>query len=282
MLKLPRISIVTLSYNQVAFLEETILSVLDQNYPFLEYVIIDGGSTDGSVDVINKYEKHLLYWVSEKDKGQSNAINKGFDRCSGDILNWLNSDDRLTPNALASVAAAVRAAPDAGVWAGCCNIVDAAGNLLETNVPRGLVRNKLASWGFEGHLFQPACYFSRKAWEKYGPLDEELHFCFDLDFYLKVVTDYEFYGVGKIWAEATFHKDAKTQKHMDQMKEEISVVQRRHGFERLVSGNGPSREEIIYGFLRPGLLRAAAVKLYKFGLRNYYNARLKLKGMKLS
>jgi len=277
---LPKISIVTISYNQVRFIEKTILSVLNQKYPELEYVVIDGGSTDGSIDIIKKYEKHLLYWVSEKDKGQSHAINKGFAMCNGEILNWISSDDRLTPNALFSVAEAMSADPSAGAWAGCCNIVDAAGNLLETNVPRGLVRDKIASWGYKGHLFQPACFFSRKAWETYGPLDENLHYCFDLDFYLKVMTGHKFTGVGKILAEATFHKDAKTQKHVNLMKEEISLVQKRHGFEKLISRNEHSNDEIACSFLQPGPLRRVLVKLYKYVLRNYYNIRLGLKAVK--
>ncbi len=109
----PKISIVTPSYNQAEFLERTILSVLNQNYPNLEYIIIDGGSTDGSVEIIKKYEKFLAYWVSEKDKGQADAINKGFKRATGDIVAWQNSDDTYSPDALQSVAGFFRQNPNA-------------------------------------------------------------------------------------------------------------------------------------------------------------------------
>lgn len=109
---LPKISIVTPSYNQGEFLEQTILSVLDQNYPNLEYIVIDGGSTDNSVGIIKKYERHLSYWISEKDKGQSDAINKGIRKMTGDIFNWLNSDDFFSPGILKEVARTYKSNPD--------------------------------------------------------------------------------------------------------------------------------------------------------------------------
>lgn len=105
----PRISIVTPSYNQGRFLEETLRSVLLQGYPDLEYIVIDGGSTDESGEIIRKYEAWLTYWVSERDQGQSDAINKGWRRCTGDIIVWLNSDDGYAPNALCEVARAFQA-----------------------------------------------------------------------------------------------------------------------------------------------------------------------------
>jgi glycosyltransferase involved in cell wall biosynthesis len=113
--ELPKISIVTPSFNQGRFIEKTILSVIEQDYPNLEYIIIDGGSTDESVEIIKKYEKHLAYWVSEPDRGQSHAINKGFERATGEIFGWLNSDDWYHPGALKALAEAFAANPEAGV-----------------------------------------------------------------------------------------------------------------------------------------------------------------------
>jgi len=115
---LPRITIVTPSFDQAKYLPETIESVLKQDYPNLEYIIIDGGSTDGSVDVIKRYERHLSYWVSEKDSGQSEAINKGFKKATGEFFNWINSDDVLFPGALHRIAEAFAKNPDADLIVG--------------------------------------------------------------------------------------------------------------------------------------------------------------------
>ena len=104
--ELPKISIVTPTYNQGRFIEQTICSVLDQGYPNLEYIIIDGGSRDNTVDIIKKYEHRLSYWVSEMDSGQTHAINKGFAKCTGEIFNWINSDDYYAPDALQKIAKA--------------------------------------------------------------------------------------------------------------------------------------------------------------------------------
>src|SRR6202521_5828217 len=113
---LPRISVVTPSFNQGPYLERTICSVLDQNYPKLEYIIMDGGSTDESVEVIKRYERHLTYWVSEPDAGQSNAINKGLARTTGTIRTWLNSDDYYLPETFETIAEAAEAHPESGAF----------------------------------------------------------------------------------------------------------------------------------------------------------------------
>lgn len=267
MSKIPKISIVTPSFNQAKFLEQTILSIINQDYPDLEYIIIDGGSTDGSVEIIRKYEEYLTYWVSEKDNGQANAINKGFAMCTGDVLNWINSDDRLKPGALKSVAEIVRAHPDAGAWVGSCKLVDEKGVLLRTNKPRGLTRDKMAGWGNTGHFFQPSCFIARKAWDKYGPLDESLYCCFDLDLYLKIAKDYKFHGVNKVWSEATIHREAKTSARIPLLRAERHIVQARHGYESLAIKN-IERAEMIAMKVEKVL---KLLKLGKRGLRKILN-----------
>jgi glycosyltransferase involved in cell wall biosynthesis len=123
----PKISIVTPSFNQGQYIEETILSVLSQNYPNLEYIIIDGGSTDDTVEIIKKYESRITYWVSEPDRGQSHAINKGLQKCTGEIFNWLNSDDWYMPGALFDVANAFRINSRAQFVSGYENHVEQSG-----------------------------------------------------------------------------------------------------------------------------------------------------------
>ncbi len=130
MINYPKISIVPSSYNQGQFLEETVLSVLNQNYPNLEHIIIDGGSTDNSVDIIKKYEDQLAYWVSEKDKGQTHAINKGFKHSNGEILNWLNSDDLLAPGALHVIAEEFSKNPRVDFFFGDFTIIDKEGRVI--------------------------------------------------------------------------------------------------------------------------------------------------------
>src|SRR5262245_14647820 len=157
-MKLPRISIVTPSYNQGKFIEATIRSVLDQGYPNLEYLIIDGGSTDESVDIIRRYEKHLAYWVSEKDNGAADAISKGFARATGDIFAYLNSDDVYLPGALQTIAS-VMDDPAAGVAFGNMYWMDADG---KTVGERRQTRFNRLGYLFGGcDLMQPATFWRK-------------------------------------------------------------------------------------------------------------------------
>ena len=176
----PKFSIVTPSFNQAAFLERTILSVLNQNYPNLEYFIIDGGSTDGSVEIIKKYEKYLAYWVSEKDNGQAHAVNKGWALATGQWLGWQNSDDIYLPGAFHKVAVAAANIPDKDLI---------YGNIYHINQQDKIERDYrfsrtgLKSPFYEGPIAFQATFFGKGLVDKCGFLDESLEFCMDVEYF---------------------------------------------------------------------------------------------------
>jgi Glycosyl transferase family 2 len=172
----PRVTIVTPSYNQSEYLEETIRSVLLQGYPDLEYIVIDGGSSDASVDIIRKYEPWLSYWVSERDNGQSAAINKGLARSSGAYVNYVNSDDRLEPGALQAVASAFDGCPTADVVYGRCVLADQEGRRTSVYQGRGDTVDELFASLLAGDSLHPlAMFFRREALVRAGGFDEQLH-----------------------------------------------------------------------------------------------------------
>lgn len=178
----PRVSVVTPSYNQGQFIEETIRSVLLQGYPDLEYIIIDGGSTDGSVDIIRKYEHQLAYWVSESDKGQSDAINKGWCHSRSDIIAWLNSDDTYMPGTLHRVSSAFITCPNVCMVYGSCNLTDEKGHITRNVPAREFDLNTLLLGNF---IPQLTVFLRRHVIEKVGLLDTSLHYTMDYDLWLR-------------------------------------------------------------------------------------------------
>ncbi len=180
----PKISIVTPSYNQAQFLERTILSVLNQNYPNLEYIIIDGGSTDGSVEIIKKYEKYLAYWVSEKDKGQADAINKGFLEVTGDILAWQNSDDIYLPEVFLKVAKEFENHQETDLVFGNIYLIN-----KETRIIRDIryVPFSLCCLLHEGwNITNQAAFWRKKVLENVGLLDRTLCYAMDYDWFIRL------------------------------------------------------------------------------------------------
>lgn len=203
----PRVSIVTPSYNQGQFLEETIRSVLLQGYPNLEYLIIDGGSTDGSVEIIRRHEPWLAYWVSEADNGQSEAINKGFAASTGTILAWLNSDDRYRPGAIETAVQALAANLDAGVIYGDCIEIDETGRDLRTYEARDFdLRRQVV----KQTIPQPAAFFRRAVWEEIGPLRTDLHYTMDRDFWNRAALHFSFAHVSAVMADMRMHASSKS------------------------------------------------------------------------
>jgi glycosyltransferase involved in cell wall biosynthesis len=179
----PLVTIVTPSLNQVAFLEETIQSVIQQDYPHIEYIIVDGGSTDGSVDIIRTHQQHLKYWVSEPDKGQSNAINKGFAQATGAIFSWLNSDDLLAPSAVRIATHFLSVYPEIGLAYGDRLHIDAKRNVVGVlrcpSHDNGMFKKNIT-------LPQESTFFRRNVFDSVGGLDEDLHFSMDFDLWCKI------------------------------------------------------------------------------------------------
>jgi glycosyltransferase involved in cell wall biosynthesis len=183
MIGLPTVSIVTPSFNQARFLEKTIQSVLSQDYPHIEYILIDGGSTDGSVEIVQKYSAHLACWVSEPDRGQSDAIARGFSMASGDVFAWLNSDDLLMPSAVGIAVREFTRDPSLGLVYGDRIEIDAKGNAI------GVVElpsHREAMFRRNFTIPQETAFFRRHAYEAVGGVDATLHFAMDVDLWIRL------------------------------------------------------------------------------------------------
>ena len=206
---LPKISIAIPSFNQGQYIEDTITSILDQAYPELEIFVFDGGSTDSTVDVLKKYDRHLTYWVSEKDKGQTDAINKGLRRATGQILAYLNSDDFFLPNAFQYIAQAYQKYPQAGLYTGNGLIVDG-----RKQNPRRYMRE--IGYTYESllrgscYLLQPSTFINREAWNRAGEFDDTLRFAMDLEYWLRVGRDFEVVLLNEPLSAWRMHEDIKT------------------------------------------------------------------------
>lgn len=200
------VSVVTPSYNQAAFLEQTIQSVLDQDYRELEYFVVDGGSTDGSVDIIRRYANRLTWWTSEKDSGQAEAINKGIKRARGEIVAWLNSDDMLLPGAITAAVQALASHPKATLVYGDTRAVDGENRILNVLHYQQLSLADLLCFQIIG---QPAVFMRRSAFEAAGGLDTSYHFMLDHQLWIKLAQHGEMVHINQVWASARYHPQAK-------------------------------------------------------------------------
>lgn len=219
----PKISVVVPSYNQGRFIEKTICSIYQQNYPNLELIVIDGGSTDDTLNIIYKYEGYIDFWISEEDSGQANAINKGFQRATGDILYWINSDDYLLPNALFHVGS-FDWKPEIGAIVGTGHKVDLQDRIQYTPKVPELSYHAFLHWVGYGNFMQPACFFSARAWRECGPLNEKLDFCLDVDLWLKISQKYNFVKIEQDLAHAYIHPNAKTTAERERSKAETALL----------------------------------------------------------
>jgi len=202
----PLVSIITPSFNQVAYLEQTIESALGQDYPHLEYILVDGGSTDGSLAIIEKYAEKLAWWVSEKDNGQAEAINKGLARAKGEIVAWLNSDDVYLPGAISGVARVFEENPDVVLVYGNMLAVNENGETINLFKYKQLNLEDLLCFQIIG---QPAVFFRRDALERAGYLDPTYHYLLDHHLWLRIASQGRMLHVDETWAAARYHAKAK-------------------------------------------------------------------------
>ena len=208
MFSLPKISIITPSYNQGHFIEDTITSILGQGYPNLEYIVMDGGSTDNTVEILKKYDSQISYWESVKDSGQAHAINKGFARATGEILMWLNSDDILLPRTLFYIAENVKEQGDALYFGNCMHFRE--GNGLWAEGSNVVLANEVINIKTLDYIIQPSSWWTRKVWEEVGKLDEKINYVFDWEWFIRVSEKFELIPIQKAISLYRFHEDHKS------------------------------------------------------------------------
>jgi glycosyltransferase involved in cell wall biosynthesis len=229
----PKISVITPSYNQGQYIEETILSVLNQNYPNLEYLIMDGGSNDNTVEVIKKYADKITFWVSEKDKGQAEAINKGFKKATGDILCWLNSDDYYFNDTLHYIAKNLDVSKKEILFGEVDHIFEPHGKIKPSNVKNKYENYQLELYDF---IIQPGSFWTKKVWEEVGEVNENLHFVFDWDWFVrakKVNTNFKYHK--RTLAMYRVHDAHKTSNGGQKRQKEIEYILREYSGEKMLN-----------------------------------------------
>jgi len=226
--KYPLVSIVTPSYNQAQFLEKTILSVLNQNYPSLEYIIIDGGSTNGSIEIIKKYQKYLTYWISEKDEGMYDAINKGLKIASGDFLAYLNSDDLYLPNTVQTVVDYFQSHPDISLIYGDCNFIDSEGRFLYSYHYPAFKWDRFIVLNWSS-IPQQATFWRRDIHKKIGYFNPEFKMAGDFEFYARVGKHFQIDHLKKVLATYRLHKKSLSSTWQDKNQEEVERIHQRYG-----------------------------------------------------
>ena len=223
----PLVTIITPSFNQAPYLEETINSVLGQTYPHIEYIIMDGGSIDGSVEIIKRHQSKLAYWISEKDRGQTDAINKGFARAKGEILAWINSDDTLLPNAVEEAVRFLEENPGVGLVYGDTHYIDEHSKVIG-RFPAAQTDLARLRRGYV-HIPQQASFFRKSIWDQVGPLDPEFFFAMDYDLWVRIAGKAELRYLPMLWANFRLHRGAKSIDADDRCWPEMLKVHYRDG-----------------------------------------------------
>jgi len=229
MADLPLVSIVTPCFNQGRYIEKTILSVLEQHYPNIEYILMDGSSGDESLDVIQKYSARLSYWESKPDRGQADAINKGLQRAKGQILGWLNSDDILLPSTVRTIIETFCVRPEVDVIYGRLERIDASGQVVPTPIlPKDRITFGKEYVIGECVVNQPGCFWRREIMEKVGLLDERLVYSMDYDYWIRMaLAGAKFHKLPQVVARFRLSESSKTATQSAAMaREQLGVLEK--------------------------------------------------------
>lgn len=272
--QLPKISVVTPSYNQAQFLEQTIRSVLLQGYPNLEYIIIDGGSTDSSVEIIRKYEQWLTYWVSEQDRGQAHALNKGLTKTTGQIMCWLNSDDYYPANTLLLVGKLLTDGTDNFALVGHTKTFFQDGCAPVVSKGEFVNRRRLLEFWKGYYMHQPSIFWRREVFDRVGLLREDLDLIMDFDYWARVAECYSFTNVDCVLSYCNHHEAAKTSDNCAAYRRDLRK-QRHHYWGSALSAD--------YWLLEASMLKHLLVKpmLQQLGLLGVLTS-IKAKCLKLA
>ena len=280
----PLVSIITPSYNQGRFIEETIKSVLNQDYPNIEYIVIDGGSTDNTIDILIKYEGRLR-WVSEPDKGQSDAITKGFAMARGSMMAWLNSDDTYLPGTVNKVVDLFCSQTDIGLIYGKAYFIDIEGNVIGRYPTEPFDYNRLAIFNF---ICQPATFFRKEALDEVGILDINLHYVMDYDLWIRMANKNKFAYLPEFLATYRFHEESKTISPSDAVsnhEETLKIVMKYYGWAPLNRVYGYCyhrlKSKISPGLAERNILIVLLSVIYSFSIYLSLNKRIKLYDLKM-
>jgi glycosyltransferase involved in cell wall biosynthesis len=256
-----RLTIITPSFNQGQWLEQTIISVLEQSWDDLEYMVIDGGSQDGSVEIIRRYEKYLAYWVSEPDNGQTDAINKGMKRATGEIVAYLNSDDRYTPGTLTFISNCFGQSGELDFLYGDTEFIDGSGKKLGVHKEIRFDYLMGCFFGFGPIMPQPSTFWRRKIFDEVGYFDASYHYNMDGEFFARAVAGRKVRHVDRVLSQTRLHSLSKTvqninspsKQHHDEHLREVMRSYKSLGISRFISFPYSRPLRWIYRLKRIGL-----------------------------